>query len=99
MLTARHGIIAMEHLSKQAAIDLAARVANGRAVWTHTISLLVERGLLSAADIARMRGHMIDAAGTFAASACGEQRAFGLAGIKDADRLFQGVGACARSDA
>ncbi len=81
----------MEHVSEQLAMDLAVRVANTRTAWMCTMSLLLERGLLSADDMDAMRERLLGAARSFAASPSARKRAFGIEGIKDVEGLFRGV--------
>lgn len=78
----------MERVSREVAVDLAARVANIRSLWLCTVTLMLDRGLLSKADVEWMREHCIETALAFSTSGDGLKREFGLRGVDDVAALF-----------
>ncbi len=81
----------MERISDNLAIDLAVRLANTRTAWLCTMRFMMDRGVLTGADMEEMRDVCIDAATEFAITGDGLKREFGLAGIRDMDALFKNV--------
>ena len=81
----------MERISNNLAIDLAVRLANTRAVWISTMRFLVDRGVLTEADMTEMRDCCLDASADFAIAGNGLKREFGLAGVRDMSALFESV--------
>ena len=81
----------MERVSANLAIDLSVRVANTRAAWLHTMRLMLDRGLVTEADLASMRATCLDAAAEFAIGGEGLPREIGIAGMRDMDALLAGV--------
>ena len=79
----------MECVSKQVAMDLAVRVANARSLWMCTVTLMLDQGLLTKADVAWMRERCMEAALVFAASKDDLRREFGLKGARDVADLFR----------
>ena len=81
----------MEQVSEQLAMELAVKVANTRTVWTCTIGLLLERGVITPRDVLLIRERLLDGARGFAASPRPRKQAFGIEAMKDVEGLFRGV--------
>ena len=81
----------MEQVSEQLAMELAVKVANTRTVWTSTISLLMERGVITPHEVLSLRERLLTGARGFAASPSARRRAFGIEAMKDVESLFRGV--------